>query len=130
MNFNWVRELKFVLCLATYTIENWPMFSMEAANAIDNIKHTHVINIPPFYDMKFMILDPKTYHQCLEGAVAEIHFTLTHHVIGKGKEVKNVFTADIVDIVIIHGGPPHVVTPKRRHVYAIHPSSPTKKPCT
>ncbi|KAJ3991579.1 hypothetical protein F5050DRAFT_1715973 [Lentinula boryana] len=62
------------------------------------------------------------------GAVAEIRFTLVHHVIGKGNNFKNVFTADVIDVIIIHGAPPCVVTPRRARVFAIHPSSPTKRP--
>lgn len=100
---------------------------MEAEYGLERIRASHEVNIPPFYDMHYMILDPRTYRQHLDGATAVLRFTLSHHIIGKGADLKNVFTADIVDVVIIHGGLPRVVTPKRRRVYAIHPSSPTKK---
>ncbi|KAJ3731612.1 hypothetical protein DFJ43DRAFT_1155285 [Lentinula guzmanii] len=100
----------------------------QAAQALDALQDTHVVNVPPFYDMHFMLLNPLTYRAHLEGAVAEIRFTLVHHVIGKGNNLKNVFTADVVDVVIIHGAPPRIVTPRRARVFAIHPSSPTKRP--
>ncbi|KAJ3730302.1 hypothetical protein C8R42DRAFT_568978 [Lentinula raphanica] len=114
-------------CLSTYTIANWPTSSPEAARALEAIKDSHIVNIPPFYDMRYMILPPNSYRRHLEGAVAEIRFTLAHHIIGKGNNLKNVFTADIVDIVIIHGPPARAVTPRRARVFAIHPSSPSKK---
>ncbi|KAE9409036.1 hypothetical protein BT96DRAFT_807369, partial [Gymnopus androsaceus JB14] len=104
--------------LATYTIDNWPATSIKGLNSLEAIRDTHIVNIPPFYDMRYMILDPKTYQCHLEGAVT------------KAKAIKNVFTADVVDIVIIHGAPPCIITPKCSCIYAIHPSSPTKKKCT
>ncbi|KAF9061327.1 hypothetical protein BDP27DRAFT_1429075 [Rhodocollybia butyracea] len=94
--------------LATYTIANWPTMSMDAANALEGIMDTHVVNIPPFYDMRYMILEPRSYRSFLDGATAEIRFTFTHHVITEkdSKRLKNVFTADVVDVVIIYGAPP------------------------
>ena len=77
--------------------------------------------------MWFMILDLRTYCQHLAGALAMIRFTLVHQIITKGGSQKNVFTADVEDVVIIYGAPPHVITPKCHGIYTIHPSSPTKK---
>ncbi|KAK7018795.1 hypothetical protein VNI00_018225 [Paramarasmius palmivorus] len=118
--------------LDTYTMANWSAGSSpEAVEALDSIRDSHTLNIPPFYDQHYRLIAPSEgYRKKLEGSLAIIRFTLTHHIIGgdkKAKDMKNVFVADIVDIVVIYSALPRVISPRKRRIFAVHPSSPTKR---
>ncbi|KAF9040358.1 hypothetical protein BDZ89DRAFT_944764, partial [Hymenopellis radicata] len=106
---------EFVTALATYTLENWPVSSPAARVALEEMKDTHVLNVPPFYDMHFRILSPSEYRRHLEGALAE------------KSDLKNTIVADVCDVLVIYPRPPRVVTPRKSRIFAVHPSSPTKK---
>ncbi|KIM59455.1 hypothetical protein SCLCIDRAFT_27285 [Scleroderma citrinum Foug A] len=112
-----------------FSIENWPAFSDAARGGLDSIKQTHHVIPIPAYDLEGKLIDPRYYRRHLEGAVAEVHFNLSHWSIAwQGVPGKDVYTADIVLIRVI--APPRTHTPLKRKVSAfIHPdSSPTKCP--
>ena len=118
-----------------FSIENWPAFSDAARGGLDSIKQTHRVIPIPAYDLEGKLIDPRYYCRHLEGAVAEVHFNLSHWSIARqGVPGKDVYTADIVLIRVI--APPRATatprtrTPLKRKVSAfIHPdSSPTKRP--
>jgi len=86
----------------------------------------------PAYDIEGKLIDPRYYRRHLEGAVAEVHFNLSHWSISRhGVPGKDVYTADMVLIRVLT--PPRAYsiprTPLKRKVSAfIHPdSSPTKR---
>jgi len=115
-----------------FSIENWPAFSDAARGGLDSIRQTHRVIPVPAYDLEGKLIDPCYYRRHLEGALAEVHFNLSHWSIAKqGVPGKDVYTADIVLIRVI--APPRATatprTPLKRKVSAfIHPdSSPTKR---
>jgi hypothetical protein len=67
------------------------------------------------------------YRAKLDGALAEVRFTLTHYLIGKKDDLSNVYTAELQEIVVIFPGKAGLVSPKKRKIFAVHPSSPSKK---
>jgi len=115
-----------------FSIENWPAFSDAARGGLDSIRQIHCVIPVPAYDLEGKLIDPCYYHRHLEGALAEVHFNLSHWSIAKqGVLGKDVYTADIVLIRVI--APPRATatprTPLKRKVSAfIHPdSSPMKR---
>ena len=112
-------------------MENWPAFSDAARGGLDSIRQTHQVIPIPAYDIEGKLIDPCFYRHYLEGAVAEVHFNLSHwSILRQGVPGKDVYTADIVMIRVLV--PPRASatprTPLKRKVSAyIHPeSSPTK----
>jgi len=116
---------------AIFSIENWPDFTDATRGGPDSIRQTHWVIPIPAYDIEGKLIDLHYYCHHLEGAVAEVHFNLSHWAISRhGVPGKDVYTADMVLIRILT--PPRAYsiprTPLKRKVSAfIHPdSSPTK----
>ena len=123
----WVASLNAIFC-----IENWPAFSDAARGGLDSIRQTHRVIPIPAYDVEGKLIDPHYHCRHLEGALAEVHFNLTHWSISRqGVPGKDVYTADIALIRVLV--PPRAAatpcTPLKRKVSAfIHPDcSPTKR---
>lgn len=90
---------------------------------------SHVLNVPPFYDHYGKILHPSQYRRYLEGALVVVQFTLAHYAIEKETVMRNVFSSDIHDILILYNGTGgQYLTPRKRRAWqvsATHPSSPS-----
>ncbi|KAF9232809.1 hypothetical protein BU15DRAFT_67126 [Melanogaster broomeanus] len=60
----------------TYDLDDWPVHSEGARNALDEMKSTHRAVPLPAYDVHDRLISPASYRQQLQGAVVEIHFDL------------------------------------------------------
>lgn len=81
--------------------------------------------------MRGDLIDPPLYRSRLCGAIAEVHFELTHWSMrGKNNDPdRDTYTADVVAIRVLVPPKPTMVTPKKRRVLdRMDPmESPTKK---
>jgi hypothetical protein len=126
------QVLTLTTALSTYTIHNWPAPTPAVRSALDAIALTHDLNIPPFYDQHGMLISPNEgYRTRLAGAVVQVRFTLTQYTIGgrltTRHPVRRVFCSDVAEVHVVFPPPPRVVTPRKRRIFAVHPSSPSKK---
>ena len=111
-----------------FTIQNWPISSAEAAEAlqdiIDNGKH-HAVPLPA-YDFNGDLIEPKRYRDTLENAVVEVHFTLEHWAIAKDKS--DSYRAEVTKIVVHSRANANAVrSPKKRKPAAKLDGSPAKR---
>ncbi|KAK1221729.1 hypothetical protein PQX77_015465 [Marasmius sp. AFHP31] len=85
------------------------------------LSYGYISNIPPHLKVRTVIF-------LLQG-----RFTLIDLMIGDDKKAKadlrNVFVADMVGIVVFYRAPPRVnsIIPRKRRIFAVHPSFPTKR---
>ncbi|KAI6023473.1 hypothetical protein EDC04DRAFT_2725943 [Pisolithus marmoratus] len=66
----------------------------------------------PAYDIAGCLIMPSAYRRCLQGAIAEVHFTLSHWAIATTKH--NVYGGQIVFICILVLPPPTSAAGKKR----------------
>ncbi|KAF9232798.1 hypothetical protein BU15DRAFT_80809 [Melanogaster broomeanus] len=92
----------------TYDLDDWPVHSEGARNALDDMKSTHHAIPLAAYDVDDQLIPPTSYRQQLQGALVEIHFNLSHSAF-KGKDM---YTADIHSIRVITV-PPSTATTKK-----------------
>ncbi|GAW01419.1 hypothetical protein LENED_003013 [Lentinula edodes] len=89
------------------------------------------LNPLPAYGKDEQLIPSSMYCRKLENALVEVRFTLTHWGIRAGAKdgtsAKDVYNADIVDMMVLVPPPPPIASPKKRKVSNLHPSSPTKK---
>lgn len=86
------------------------------------------VNPLPAYDMHGHIIEPAFYQRRLEGALAEVRFTLTHWPISKRDGATggtDIYTGDIDYIRVIAPPKPTLVTPRRRKIFAVDPIGPS-----
>ncbi|KAF9233413.1 hypothetical protein BU15DRAFT_80120 [Melanogaster broomeanus] len=92
-----------------YDLDDWPVHSEGARNALDDMKNTHRAVPLAAYDVHDHLIPPTSYRQQLQGALVEVHFDLSHSAF-KGKDR---YTADIHSICVITV-PPSTATAKKR----------------
>ena len=61
-----------------YTIQNWPCTNDAAQEALELLKDTHRVIPIPAYEVEGGLMYPQYYRRQLQGALVEIHFTLSH----------------------------------------------------
>lgn len=85
------------------------------------------VNPLPAYDMHGHLIEPNFYQRRLEGALVEVHFTLTHWSIGKKGTAggTDIYTGDIEYIRVLAPPKPTLVTPRRRKIFAVDPIAPS-----
>ncbi|KAK0190766.1 hypothetical protein F5146DRAFT_1137592 [Armillaria mellea] len=113
----------------TWTMENWPVTSDAAREALKDMKRTHGVDPLPLYDSEDTLVDPELYSRSLIGATVEVRFSLCHWRIMN----EDVYVA-YVDSMYILPVPAMVLSSpatKRRFVQAEPPLSPSKRlrPC-
>ena len=96
--------------------------------------NTHCINYLEAYDMHRLI-EPSQYRRHLQGALVQIHFTLTHWSIGQKKRCEvlvpacDTFAANIYSMRVLippqNHGP---VTPRKCKFYKSNPMTPDISP--
>ncbi|KAI5997569.1 hypothetical protein EDD15DRAFT_2194608 [Pisolithus albus] len=89
-----------------YSFENWPLTRERNRAELLRLKHSHILQPVPAYDLNDDLLHPNTYCRCLRGAIMEICFTLTHWSIASTK--RDVYGAIMKGIRILV---PPVVSP-------------------
>ncbi|KAF7984151.1 hypothetical protein HWV62_16808 [Athelia sp. TMB] len=113
-----------------FTMAEWPAFYDQAKEALATMKDTHNVNYLEAYDMHGRLIFPREYRTVLSGALAQIHFTLSHWSIsGKGRIPSDVFAADVYSIRVLvppksRGG----VTPRKRKFQNLDPMTPDISP--
>jgi hypothetical protein len=101
-----------------YTIAGWPVASEHAREALEKMKKTHRVNYLDAFDVNSKRIHPLKYRQCLQGAVVQIHFRMTHWAFPakKGLLACDTFVSDLVSMRVLV--PPAVpkgpTTPKRK----------------
>ena len=96
---------------------------------------THRVNYLEAYDMHGRLIEPSRYRRHLQGAMVQMHFTLTHWSIDQKKKGQvlvpacDTFAADIYSMRVLiprqNHGP---VTPRKRKFYKSDPMTPDISP--
>jgi hypothetical protein len=105
---------------ATFKIEEWPVFTHAAQQALSQIMDTHFILTPRIYDHPGQLIGPRDYARRFRGATVILKFIFTCYKWNN----KNTFCADLAHIrVLVTPSPYTPVTPryKRKHVLAYDP---------
>ena len=101
-----------------YTIAGWLVDSEVSKAALEGIKKTHRVNYLEAYDVKSDLIHPLRYRQCLQGAVIQVHFQMTHWAFParNGVAACDTFVADIVSmrVLVPLSIPKAPSTPKRK----------------
>ncbi|KIL54711.1 hypothetical protein M378DRAFT_18628 [Amanita muscaria Koide BX008] len=113
-----------------WEIENWPVQTHAALEALPGLCATHKVVAVPAYDMHGHLIHPSFYRSRLVGAVVELGFELTHWSMkAKGEEEAcDTFAADLVTLRVIVPPKPVRVTPRKRRV--VHKLDPLEAPTT
>ncbi|KAK0453827.1 hypothetical protein EV421DRAFT_1766800 [Armillaria borealis] len=108
-----------------WNMDNWPVSSVAAGNALKDMKATHIVDPLPLYDSKGTAVHPELYTSSLVGATVEVRFNLCYWRI-KDEDVYGAY----VDNMCILPVPAQVLpspAKKRRSVQAEHPLTPSKR---
>ncbi|KAI6041949.1 hypothetical protein EDC04DRAFT_2892453 [Pisolithus marmoratus] len=114
----------------SFSFELWPLTKEKYRGELLALKSTHRILPLPAYDLTGDLIRPSAYRRCLQGALVEVHFTLSHWPIASLK--RDVYGAQIQLIRLLA---PPVVTPttgKKRRI-PLHldaDETPSKKAAT
>ncbi|KAF8483183.1 hypothetical protein JB92DRAFT_3132075 [Gautieria morchelliformis] len=87
------------------SFDGWPI-RQAWGDELDAVKETHDINPLPAYDLDHSTIAPKDYERCLLGAIAEVHITLIHYLIGKKGST---MVADVQEMIVLR--PPRELPP-------------------
>ena len=102
-----------------------------AKEALTLMEKTHRVNYLEAFDMHERLIQPSKYRKVLQGALVQMHFTMTHWYIGpKGqRHASDVFVADIYSMCVLT--PPKAtgpVTPRKRKFANMDPMTPDISP--
>ncbi|KAI6100724.1 hypothetical protein EDD16DRAFT_1761229 [Pisolithus croceorrhizus] len=97
---------------APFTFEHWPLTKEKNRAELLALKNSHCLLPVPAYDVAGFLIAPSAYRCCLQGAIAEVHFTLSHWGIAAAK--RNVYGSRIVFIRVLVLPPPLSATCKKR----------------
>ncbi|KAI6043564.1 hypothetical protein EDC04DRAFT_2600031 [Pisolithus marmoratus] len=97
-----------------FLFELWPLTKEKFQGELLALKSTH--HIPPLlaYDLTGDLLRPSTYQCCLQGALVEVHFTLSHWPIASLKH--NVYVVQIQLIQLLAPPVVSLATGKKRKI--------------
>ncbi|KIK17013.1 hypothetical protein PISMIDRAFT_685753 [Pisolithus microcarpus 441] len=68
-----------------FSFERWPLTKEKNRAELLSLKSTHRILPLPAYDLENYIIRPGSYRRVLQGAIMEVHFTLSHWAIAAAK---------------------------------------------
>lgn len=68
-----------------FSYELWPLTKERNRKELLALKPSHRLCPVPAYDLANDLLIPSTYRRCLQGAIVEVHFTLSHWSIATTK---------------------------------------------
>ncbi|KAI6004662.1 hypothetical protein EDD15DRAFT_2108578, partial [Pisolithus albus] len=88
-----------VLISEPISFERWPLTKEKIRAELLNLKSTHRILPLPAYDLEDRLIRPASYRRVLQGAIVEVHFTLSHWPIAAAKQ--DVYIADIEHIRLL-----------------------------
>ncbi|KIK13779.1 hypothetical protein PISMIDRAFT_688404 [Pisolithus microcarpus 441] len=96
-----------------FSFERWPLTKEKNRAELLSLKSTHCILPLPAYDLENHIIRPGSYCRVLQGAIVEVHFTLSHWAIAAVK--RDVYGGDIERICLLVP-PTHTATTKKRRI--------------
>ncbi|KIK12662.1 hypothetical protein PISMIDRAFT_18584 [Pisolithus microcarpus 441] len=82
-----------------FSYQLWPLTRERHRAELLALRHSHRLCPVPAYDLANDLLIPSTYRSCLQGAIVEIHFTLSHWGIATTK--RDVYSGLIQRICIL-----------------------------
>ncbi|KAI6025247.1 hypothetical protein PISMIDRAFT_102069 [Pisolithus microcarpus 441] len=82
-----------------FSLELWPLTKEKNRAELLALKNTHHIVPLPAYDLSNDIIRPASYRRILQGAIVEVHFTLSHWAIATAK--RDVYGGDIQRIRLL-----------------------------
>ena len=85
------------------SLEQWPVENDVAALELEKMRLIYRAIPVPAYNLQNCLISPACYQQELQGALVEIHFTLSHCAFKN----KDTLTADIHTLRVLHV--PHTV---------------------
>ena len=97
------------------SIENWPVNTDAAREALPSMHKTHKVIPFPAFDMHGNLIHPSSYRSRLIGAVAELDFELTHWAMKKNPP-NDTYSADVVALRVIVPPKSVSLTPRKRMV--------------
>lgn len=100
-----------------YSFERWPLTRERHRAELLKLKNTHRILPIPAYDLANDLLKPSTYRRYLQGALVEIHFSLTHWGIAGIK--RDVYGGEI-EIIRLLEPPLGSSSPDRKRKIPLH----------
>ncbi|KAK0230599.1 hypothetical protein IW262DRAFT_1339253 [Armillaria fumosa] len=108
-----------------WTMDNWPVTSVAAEEALKDMKSTYGVDPLPLYDSEDRPVEPELYRRSLIGATVEVRFNLCHWRIMN----EDVYVAYVDNMCILPVPAMVLSSPakKRRSVQAEHPLSPSKR---
>ncbi|KAI6011813.1 hypothetical protein PISMIDRAFT_103949, partial [Pisolithus microcarpus 441] len=113
-----------------YSFERWPLTRERHRAELLKLKNTHRILPIPAYDLVNDLLKLSTYHRYLQGALVEIHFSLTHWGIAGIK--RDIYGGEI-EIIWLLEPPLGSSSPDRKRKIPLHLATedgPNKKRAT
>jgi hypothetical protein len=114
-----------------FTIAGWHAVHDAAKDTLLNMQTTHKVIPLPAYDMHGNLIRPEDYRKHLQGAIVQVHFTMTHwHIRAHGdKSACDSYTADVYSMrVLVPPAPVGPVTPRRKRVLRKDPMTPELSP--
>lgn len=111
-----------------FSFERWPLTRERHRADLLNLKNTHRILPIPAYDLANDLLKPSTYRRYLQGALVEIHFSLSHWGIAGVK--RDVYGGEI-ELIRLLEPPLGSTSPDRKRKIPLHlaPDEPPHKKC-
>ncbi|KAI6100851.1 hypothetical protein EDD16DRAFT_1652623 [Pisolithus croceorrhizus] len=76
-----VFRLSLTLSSDPSTFDQCPLTKQKNRAELLVLRNSHHLLPVPAYDVAGRLLTPTAYRRCLEGAIAEVHFTLLHRAI-------------------------------------------------
>ena len=93
-----------------YTAAEWPVTHEATREELEELMNTHRIRPIPVWDENQDFIQPDAYRRCLEEAIVEVHFTLTHWPIAgkRGTPGSDAFVGEIETMRVLV--PPQVIS--------------------
>ncbi|KAI6152800.1 hypothetical protein EDD17DRAFT_1635375 [Pisolithus thermaeus] len=99
-----------------FSLETWPLTKESNRAELLSLKSTHRLLPVPAYDLDNDLIRPSAYRRSLQGALVEIHFTLSHWGIAAVR--RDVYGAEIRQIRLLV--PPVPLSPVKKRRIPLH----------
>ncbi|KAI5995129.1 hypothetical protein EDD15DRAFT_2195752 [Pisolithus albus] len=97
-----------------FSFEQWPLTKERNRAELLALKSTHRIQPVPAYDLADNLIHPNAYRRFLQGALVEIHFTLSHWGIASVR--RDVYSADMELIRLLDAPTPSSCAGRKRRI--------------
>lgn len=110
------ESVKPTISADAFSFERWPLTKEKNRVELLALKTTHHIVPLPAYDLANDLIRPGGYRRLLQGAIVEVHFTLSHWAIATTKH--DVYGGDIDKISLLD--PPTWTSLTKKRKIAFH----------